>query len=262
MKIRQNHTFIGEIVQQVSSGHLAPAAFQRPYVWDANDVEAMFTSVLREYPLGSFMIWQPSEEVDRAGVSRGRLGPILAPAQAPKYDFGLVLDGQNRLATMAWAMAQYSGEIPEGIDYSEAERATWMSGLTLTADLTTKSILFVPEDESYSPTRMPVGALFEWSTAMTLLRKAHTEFGELADDAYDWFGDVVPGCIKRARVQSTTLENASVADAREAFIHICKVGKPIDPVHLEAALGWIPADEAPEPEEETPAPRPSLPTPR
>jgi hypothetical protein len=243
MRISQGNDFLSTIVGQVAKGRMAPAAFQRPYVWDDADVEAMFASILKGWPLGAFLVWEPSSDVDMTNVSRGRLGPI--PASTQREDrVGLILDGQNRLASFAWAISQYVSPVAPDLDYSDAERATWLSNRTLVADLETRSIVFVHRNEDTSGTRMPVGALCDSYNLNAAIRRADKEFG-LSDEALQWFGDEVPTRMREARIQTTTLQNATVAEAREAFLHICRVGKPIDPAHLEAAIGWT--------EEETPS---------
>src|SRR3546814_3468283 len=97
MTIRQESSFLLQLTERVKAGRAVPAAFQRPYVWSEKDIVALWTSIIKGYPLGAFLFWQPPGK-DISEYAQAALGPIRIPElQRP----ALILDGQNRLVTFA-----------------------------------------------------------------------------------------------------------------------------------------------------------------
>lgn len=82
-------------------------AIQREFVWDPDDIIKLFDSVMRGYPIGSFLFWELAQEnrdkwdvykfVDRARQG----GTHNQPANiAGVQQLTLVLDGQQRLTSL------------------------------------------------------------------------------------------------------------------------------------------------------------------
>lgn len=76
---------------------------QRPFVWREDQIERLFDSVLREYPIGTLLVWKTNAQVKRRkfidnyqhGID---LNLFFVPVDAkPKQ---LVLDGQQRLQSL------------------------------------------------------------------------------------------------------------------------------------------------------------------
>lgn len=236
MRIEQSHTFLLDLARQAGSGHLGVAAFQRPYVWTRDDVEAYFASILKGWPTGSFMIWDTAGTGGAETLSRGRLGPIATQADAPL----VLLDGQNRLATFAWSMA------PESIDttlgYAPAERDTWLSGDVLTIDIEAKRIVFMDPDQASEGLRLPfalvarplLGGRTNFDVVKTLSDRG------ASNDAINWAFDTVPNTIRSARTVATTVSRATIEEAKGAFLSICRVGQPITEEDFDRAMAWSP----------------------
>lgn len=76
---------------------------QRPFVWREDQIERLFDSVLREYPIGTLLVWKTDAQVKRRKfIDNYRHGIDLnlfyVPVDArPKQ---LVLDGQQRLQSL------------------------------------------------------------------------------------------------------------------------------------------------------------------
>lgn len=247
MRIDQTSGFLLDFVRQIAAGRVLPAAMQRPYVWRSTDVEAMCDSILSGFPIGGFLSWLPHKEFDLASVAKSRLGPVIAnvgdDASTPHY---LLLDGQNRLATVAWMMSREDQEPPS--DPSEAEEQTWLCGQRLVLDFATKSVKFVPEAEADQGLRMPAWTLVASSAggnhdANKLMRKRYDgpwrhQYAEAEVDSFLRLWDDSRDKFKDARTTHTIIENASPEEARHAFLRICKVGVPMSEADFDAAIGW------------------------
>lgn len=49
---------IAKVIKDISSNKYVLPSIQREYVWDAEQIETLFDSLMREYPIGTFLFWQ------------------------------------------------------------------------------------------------------------------------------------------------------------------------------------------------------------
>ena len=100
---------IREAIESIDTHHYVLPAIQREFVWRTDQIERLFDSLMRRYPIGSFLFWR----VDPAHVSEynfydfvreyhQRDRPRNEPLPEPLHGFGLVavLDGQQRLTAL------------------------------------------------------------------------------------------------------------------------------------------------------------------
>lgn len=95
---------IGGILRAVNQTHFLPA-IQRPFVWSSDQVIALFDSLLKGYPISSFMFWAVSDETKHdvkiyRFIEDYRAGAANEPARPEGRDVVLVLDGQQRLTSL------------------------------------------------------------------------------------------------------------------------------------------------------------------
>lgn len=255
MEIKQRSSFLLTLVREVASGRMLPAAMQRPYVWQKADVEALCDSIMSRFPIGAFLMWSPGPKANLAQLAKGRLGPLMhASSDAAGYNpFSLLLDGQNRAATLAWMMLRAEDDLPELADASDAERVTWLGDERLVLDGATQSVIFVPKDEVEVGLRMPAWTLLSSATdgprgtANKHWRRLDKEVwpqyatrGEADDFMALW--DKACDCFREARTTETIIEGATPEEARHAFVRICRIGVPMSQEDFDRALGWVPAE--------------------
>lgn len=96
---------IATVIDQINRNYFLPA-IQRPYVWEASQVVALFDSLLKGYPISSFLFWQLQHE-SRANwdiykfVEDFKYGEVHNEIIRPDgRDITLVLDGQQRLTSL------------------------------------------------------------------------------------------------------------------------------------------------------------------
>lgn len=238
MKVNQTTVFVKGLVEDARNGLLLPAAFQRPYVWGKVEVLALVESILQGYPLGGILLWTPRGLSDSKRYQRSRLGPFLAGE--PLEHASLLLDGQNRLATLAWLMRDPVTPLPA--DITEQERVTWADGQQLVADLAEKTVHYVTAEVADSGFFLPVSALFDSRIANPLIRERWgTTWAGVPEADRDvglrWL-DRASSSVGNAKVIVTDLSGASLQEAKHAFMHICKVGVPMSEIDFDAALAW------------------------
>ena len=81
---------IADILSSIDAGTLTLPQFQRGFVWNRDQVRALFSSLYHRYPVGGLLVWVTGPET---AVHRG--GQELPPGAVR-----LLLDGQQRLTTL------------------------------------------------------------------------------------------------------------------------------------------------------------------
>jgi hypothetical protein len=243
MEVNPSSGFAYDLVNRVARGEIVPAKFQRPYVWSKDDVLALFNSILMGISIGSFLIWEPSSDMDIDELGRDRLGPTVRNKQTGyRRPTGILLDGQNRLATIAWA--RHVGPVADEViaQMSPQEKAIWGSGEALVLDFTSGGIRFVPEAEAEVGLRLPLSAVIaqDFKVLRIASQRWEREMG-IDTNEVDGMIKLYEHCGRRfmgARAADITITNATVEEAREAFLNICRVGVPMSQEDFDNAVQW------------------------
>ena len=84
------------LMTDITDGKIKLPQFQRNYVWDTKDSAGFLDSILRGYPIGTFILWVTKERLQ----SIRNIGNAKLPATRKGESVQYVLDGQQRLATL------------------------------------------------------------------------------------------------------------------------------------------------------------------
>jgi hypothetical protein len=84
------------LVRFIAQKHVAVPEFQRGFIWKTNQVKKLFDSIIKQYPVGSFILWKTSQNIDARTLDGERL---------PKRKV-LILDGQQRMASIYYLCRQ------------------------------------------------------------------------------------------------------------------------------------------------------------
>lgn len=96
---------IGRVIDEINRSYFLPA-IQRPYVWQSDQIISLFDSLLKGYPISSFLFWdvKPEKRADwqiYKFVENFRYGDTHNEIAAPEgRQVVLVLDGQQRLTSL------------------------------------------------------------------------------------------------------------------------------------------------------------------
>jgi hypothetical protein len=104
----QTPVTVGEILQGIHHKEYLLPAIQREFVWDVDQVRRLVDSLMRGYPIGSFLIWKVSRETASSYAFynfltdyHARDHPYASRAVVPGGQGVLaVLDGQQRLTAL------------------------------------------------------------------------------------------------------------------------------------------------------------------
>ncbi len=100
---------IKEAVDKIHSRYFLLPAIQRKFTWSSNQIEVLFDSIMRGYPINSFMFWKITDPKVKSGYKfyqflltyRQRYAdenPDIDTTGVP--DFEAVIDGQQRLTSL------------------------------------------------------------------------------------------------------------------------------------------------------------------
>jgi hypothetical protein len=87
---------LAKLVRFIEKKHVAVPEFQRGFVWKTIQVKKLFDSLINQYPVGSFILWVTSKNIDARTLDGEKL---------PRRKF-LILDGQQRLASIYYLCRQ------------------------------------------------------------------------------------------------------------------------------------------------------------
>jgi hypothetical protein len=152
---------IEDLLRLVQQGKIRIPRFQRPLRWTGTDVERLFDSIYRGFPIGTLLFWVRAAEADTV-----HLGPI--GIEAPSLsDAQWVVDGQQRITSLAAALLASNGTEadPRFEIWFDLERETF--GRSRPGD---------------SDTRIPVRAAYDLQRVLAWLRERdlHADLQERA----------------------------------------------------------------------------------
>lgn len=117
-----------ELVDSIRRGEIRLPKFQRPFVWDQQDMLDLWDSIYNGYPIGSVLLWHSSE---RLKSEREIYGFAVNPASIERYPTDYLLDGQQRLTTVCGALFWEGSEVssPWAISFDlETEKFLYPKG--------------------------------------------------------------------------------------------------------------------------------------
>lgn len=100
--ISHGSIFFTDVVKNTRAGQYVLPVFQRPFVWDEDDIIALLDSMWRGYPIGTILLWENWRSQARHFRSFRGCAAALPHAS-------LVLDGQQRIQAMIDATEPGSG---------------------------------------------------------------------------------------------------------------------------------------------------------
>ena len=87
---------IRKLIERLLSGDIRIPAFQRDFVWDANQVAFLLDSIYKNFPIGTIILWKTDNRLN----SEKDLGLFRLPEPRKDYPVNYVLDGQQRITSL------------------------------------------------------------------------------------------------------------------------------------------------------------------
>jgi len=112
-KIKVDELKLSDIVHDIEHGHLRIPRFQRDFVWERSKVVKLLDSIYREYPIGSFFIWEADKKYN---LFYRNIAELDLPKPDTYTSIRYILDGQQRATSL---YAAIKGLRINGTDYSQ-----------------------------------------------------------------------------------------------------------------------------------------------
>lgn len=103
---------LDRLINRINSGDIRIPAFQRAYVWKQNQILDLLDSVVKNYPVGSVLLWSTNERLKHTRNIAG----YKIPDNAIEYPVNYVLDGQQRISSI---YATFSDKTEQDTDTEE-----------------------------------------------------------------------------------------------------------------------------------------------
>lgn len=87
---------IDKIITRINTGDIKIPAFQRAYVWKQDQILDLMDSIIKNYPIGSILLWSTTEKLRHTRNIAG----YSIPDNAEEYPVNYVLDGQQRISSI------------------------------------------------------------------------------------------------------------------------------------------------------------------
>ena len=105
------------MINNIEQGIIKIPQFQRKFVWSIEQTASLLDSIVKGYPIGTFILWQTDERLR----SIRNLGDITLPETPEGHFVQYVLDGQQRMTSLYVAMrgVKIKDENDKEVDYGE-----------------------------------------------------------------------------------------------------------------------------------------------
>ena len=112
-KIKVDELKLSDIVHEIEHGQLRIPRFQRDFVWERSKVIKLLDSIYKEYPIGSFFIWDADKKYN---LFYRNIAELDLPKPDSYTSIRYILDGQQRATSLYVAI---KGLRINGVDYSQ-----------------------------------------------------------------------------------------------------------------------------------------------
>lgn len=96
LKPKPNRMSYDELKININNGYIRIPQFQRDFVWSLDDTANLLDSILKRYPIGSFILWITRKRL----ASVKKLGGVIIADPHENDNVMYVLDGQQRIASL------------------------------------------------------------------------------------------------------------------------------------------------------------------
>lgn len=211
---------IRKVIEQVHAGTLRIPAFQRGFVWDAEDVSYFMDSIYKGYPFGVAILWRTKEKLK----TERRLGPFSLADHDPEYPIDYVLDGQQRLTSIFGVFQT---------DISPSDDAEWIHvyyDFLASGDLQETQFVTLNGADADPARYFPIGTFFN----VTEYRKATSGLTPAKAELID----SVQAVFKEADIPIQYLETDNRAKVAIVFERVNSRGVDLDIYQLLSAWTW------------------------
>lgn len=205
-----------QLVESIRQGLIRLPRFQRPFVWDRQDMLDLWDSIYKGYPIGSVLLWHSSQ---RLKSEREIYGFSVQEAPNDTYPTNYLLDGQQRLTTVCGALFW------DGSDLN----SVW----AIHFDLDTEQFVYAKEPDKLN--LFPLNKLL--STSDFVRQCMRFESSPLSKQYYKVAENLLRA-VKNYKVAVVRIGDLSLKEVAPIFERINSKGRSLTMVDLMRAATW------------------------
>lgn len=206
---------IEELVKDVKSGDIKLPKFQRPFVWNKEDILKLLDSVYQGYPIGSVLLWLTREKL----AAERKIADLEINDRSDEYPTNYLLDGQQRLSTLCGAL-YWDGKDKNSI---------WNIAFDVEAET------FVHPKGTLKVTEFPLSKIINTSDFLAQCRV----FDALEEkDIFYKRAERLLNSIKDYKIAAVRIGDMSLDEVAPIFERINSSGRQLTMVDLMRAATW------------------------
>ncbi len=206
---------IEELVKDVKSGDIKLPKFQRPFVWNKEDVLKLLDSVYQGYPIGSVLLWLTREKL----AAERKIADLEINERPNEYPTNYLLDGQQRLSTLCGSL-YWDGKNKSSI---------WNIAFDVEAET------FLHPKGTLKVTEFPLNKIINTSDFLAQCRV----FDALDEkDVYYKRAERLLNSIKDYKIAAVRIGDMSLDEVAPIFERINSSGRQLTMVDLMRAATW------------------------
>ena len=208
---------LSTLLEEIDRGEIVLAPTSRLYVWDENQIEDLFSSIYRGYPVGQLVLWNASNAPGTRTISAD------TPEAIPRR---VIVDGQQRLTSLYCML--------KGTDLPDA--SNWFSKTRIAFRPRDRKFEAVDEDIKDDPEYIPdISVIWDSSsqqeTTSEFLRRLAASSGELTENQAREFEQAIDQLFDLRTYTFNVLElgsEVSMAAVADVFVRVNKTGDSLD----------------------------------
>lgn len=216
-----------QMLKDIADGVVQVPMIQRDFVWDPGRVKMLFDSVNNSFPIGSVILWKPSEIANWDG--RSHIGSYEIPAVSPTPFF--ILDGFQRLSCLLGCL--YDNEKAYSIDTK-----MWDTYFNLYYDANEDSFVYLKKSGEPEPGQFPLNVLLTTTRYRKYFNKNLKNVDDEKRELILSKTDLLIDKLKNYQLVSIKIENAEIKDAAEVFNRVNSLGTIVSEDWMAHALSY------------------------
>jgi uncharacterized protein with ParB-like and HNH nuclease domain len=212
---------IDKIISRINSGDIKIPAFQRAYVWKQNQILDLLDSIVKNYPIGSVLLWSTVEHLNHTRNIAG----YKIPDNTEEYPVNYVLDGQQRISSIYATFSDKTEQDTESSKYNPN-----LNIFEIYYNFTTKS--FLPKSEVVTNSSDTI-YLRDFLNGVKLIDSFQTLDSQFHNDAKELYSKFI-----NYELPVVTIKHREKSEVGIIFERINNTGTKLTTLDLMTAWTW------------------------
>jgi len=210
---------IRKLIDRITSGDIRIPAFQRNFVWEADQVAFLLDSIYKGFPIGTIILWRTDARLS----SEKDLGAFTLPEPAKDYPVNYILDGQQRVTSL---FSTFQTEL-------KPQNADWVDiyfDMAAKENIQESLFMALQPNEVDLSRHLPVKTLFETVAYRKATAALDEELLRRVDEMQSRF--------KEYLIPNETFESSDKNKVAIVFERINRAGTALNVFELLSAWSW------------------------